>query len=536
MNETQKHLLKLIIEIDEICKKYDITYYLAGGGLLGAVRHQGFLPWDDDMDIHISRDNAEKFRLALEEESIKDRALCIRDEQNGYPSAHWRYEDTSTSCLQRSLVGTSSYQGQFVDIFINYPIPSDEKIKLRCAEDFEVYIEFIAKNMTVYSGSKRDYKYLQHYQKIKKMEKEIGEKKVLDWFEERIFSFSEETANDFLINSPAPPQRVVPKEWWGKPRYMKFESIKLPVPQYVEKFLNYEYDPTWFEVPAHEEREQHILGLDFDIPYSVYTAEYDKYIDSKEFYKQEIQKKDYWFEIIENRNVVNPIIHNLQGRKIVLEVQSIIEKYNIDIRQLIVEGRKQELSVIFKPYFDYLSVDTSRYWGLYVDMPDDYFYAAFYFSCFDGNYGLARKVLAKRRELETRELSEELSVLCEICDATDEMLTMLYGELDYDAAEKLVEKWLEKYPNLLYFMRAKMYLDLQKITVDNQEQLLEQCEQYLELYEKDGELLKYKGDLLMRIDRVEEAEKCYRMALNTLRNGYCITEIKEYFESKAAGV
>ena len=54
MNEVQSNLYEMLIELDDICRKNDIIYYLAGGTALGAVRNQGFLPWDDDIDLYIT--------------------------------------------------------------------------------------------------------------------------------------------------------------------------------------------------------------------------------------------------------------------------------------------------------------------------------------------------------------------------------------------------------------------------------------------------------------------------------------------------
>ena len=59
--DVKRELYVLIKEIDTICRKYDITYYAEGGSVIGALRHHGFIPWDDDMDIVMTRDNYYKF-------------------------------------------------------------------------------------------------------------------------------------------------------------------------------------------------------------------------------------------------------------------------------------------------------------------------------------------------------------------------------------------------------------------------------------------------------------------------------------------
>ena len=61
LRELQMIQLECLIEIDRICREYNIDYSIDGGTLLGAVRHKGFIPWDDDIDVIFSRAEYERF-------------------------------------------------------------------------------------------------------------------------------------------------------------------------------------------------------------------------------------------------------------------------------------------------------------------------------------------------------------------------------------------------------------------------------------------------------------------------------------------
>ena len=87
LNAIQKIGLSILKEIIAICKRHDLTYYVYGGTLLGAIRHQGFIPWDDDVDIAMSRKDFEK----------------LKQYQNEFPQyMFFRYNSTERASMDSS--------------------------------------------------------------------------------------------------------------------------------------------------------------------------------------------------------------------------------------------------------------------------------------------------------------------------------------------------------------------------------------------------------------------------------------------------
>ena len=111
--------------LDEICHEHGICYYLGFGGLLGAVRHRGHIPWDNDVDVVMTEENYNKL-LNLEMEGLLPEGYRFvdRNVEEQYPLLFGRFVDTRTSCPLSTSSFNGGIHGLFVDVFILFPLPN----------------------------------------------------------------------------------------------------------------------------------------------------------------------------------------------------------------------------------------------------------------------------------------------------------------------------------------------------------------------------------------------------------------------------
>ena len=136
-SETLKKLQTLELEIlrdfNDLCDKYDIDYFGCGGTAIGAVRHGGFIPWDDDIDVGLLRKDYDKFmKVAEKEYPGKYKLLCAETNPN-FPAMSARFYRVGTVFKEEAFKDLDFECGVFLDLYCFDNIADDEKAMKRQA-------------------------------------------------------------------------------------------------------------------------------------------------------------------------------------------------------------------------------------------------------------------------------------------------------------------------------------------------------------------------------------------------------------------
>lgn len=115
LNSLQTKLLEMLKWFDEYCTEHSIRYYAAGGTLLGAVRHGGFIPWDDDIDLILPRPDYERLLSLLSEQDGKYILEAPSSKNKDYLYSYAKLYDTTTTLIEHTRYNCK--RGVYVDIF-----------------------------------------------------------------------------------------------------------------------------------------------------------------------------------------------------------------------------------------------------------------------------------------------------------------------------------------------------------------------------------------------------------------------------------
>ncbi|MDO5117883.1 MAG: LicD family protein, partial [Eggerthellaceae bacterium] len=278
LSDVQLFNLVLVKEIDAICQKYGIEYYLAGGSVIGVLRHKGFIPWDDDMDLYMTRDNWLKFREAFDKEQPEDRILESSDINPNYPNMIAKYTSTNTTAIYKNLLSGNYAAGVIVDILILDPVPSDPAIQQQHLKNLLLYSEFVNRYYVFSHRFDIDV----DFDAALEREAQIGHEALVREYEKLVTQYSEEESDTYVLRWGGVPHTFA-KDLFATPKWMPFEGIMLPVPQKAFMYLAQLYGEDWIQLPPLEEERVHDAVFSIDRPYSEFFKEFDPHFDEQAY-------------------------------------------------------------------------------------------------------------------------------------------------------------------------------------------------------------------------------------------------------------
>ena len=258
--------VNLLLKFQEICKENNLTYYLMGGGLIGALRHKGFIPWDDDLDIVMPRDD---YDMLLR--------ICNKGIAGGYGlvnsqtdfDANWHMPFSKIIDLQSEIEKPMAFQTVKDNVWIDiFPVDGTPNNKFRRWLHMKhvLFLRYILilTDINNLSGKKKRPFYedwiLTLFTRLP-IFKQLNTEKVEKMMEKSMRKY-DYSSSVFCCNyiGRYRSREIHPQKRWGQPASLLFEGIEVKVPQMYHELLTQMYGD-YMKLPPKNQRVVHEVRL-----------------------------------------------------------------------------------------------------------------------------------------------------------------------------------------------------------------------------------------------------------------------------------
>ena len=535
MTEKQQYLLKLFREIDEMCKKHNLRYVMAGGSLIGVARNEGFIPWDDDVDIYMPRDDWNKLVELSDQVLPPNRAFQCVDVDRSYTNTFPRYASTDTCAIHRHQIIGKDKAGEIIDVLTLDPIPDDDREYEKYRTHLMIYSDLI--NIAVVYGNRYEVpvhlylKYLFSYLFL-------GKERTLKKLEKIMFSYKEEECSRYAMRWGGCPF-LFDKDMMFPVKYGRFEGVDVMIPNKVSDYLIWHYGDEWSYIPPHGERESHDAVECHHMNYEEFRKEYMPKLDTFRLRKDAVFRKLYYMATAKRSHRLIRKRQELLGEATAQDLMNRLEQKKVSLEALLKKRDFHTLNQIFGDYFrvqlsaDFIGREEfvhiyNFYHPVLIDIKDDVFMAAMLTLLYSEKVSKAYRMLRVREKLQG--LSPAMEALLQ------DILTFRSAACHYEFGENRPAEWemdqlLEKYPDNPSFLKFKIRFLMERAKKEKPseeaEEFLSHC---LELFPEDGYFLKYKGDLLWLKGKCREALDVYVAVRSKTTNGMTQLELDKFLK------
>lgn len=256
LRHLQLVILDIMRDVDALCKKNAIEYYLLGGSAIGAIRHKGFIPWDDDLDIVMSPENYDKFLRVCREQLDKEK-YYVMEGLKDWPLYFTKVKLKHTHLKEIGGVFDAMHDGIYLDVFKLENSPNDR---------FSQRIQYVlAKYYLCYQLSVRSFKDVNLKKRLMMLSSYPLKSK---WLRNNLKCFIERYSDDtdyygsFYFRTRF-KTAFTKKDVFGKPKLMQFEDLMLPVPEKWDEYLTQMFGDYMTPPPVEKQVGLHLVNVDF---------------------------------------------------------------------------------------------------------------------------------------------------------------------------------------------------------------------------------------------------------------------------------
>lgn len=271
MRKIQMKELEILDQVRKLCEKHGLQFFMVHGTLLGAVRHKGFIPWDDDLDIGMLREDYDKFLRVAEEELESPFFLqTLWTDPDCFFGHCVRIRNSETAGIQVRELGHSSNQGLWIDIQCFDAVPADETLLRRKVNIIKHFYRLL--NAKIYGRQEsrfvelnpwrwKWYRLISHF---------CSHEKLCEGLSRALSFYADEDSEDIAVFGYGMPQRLHRKDFTSF-TCLEFEGRLLPAPAGYKDYLFCVMGKDYMHLPPPEEQKPKHTGIfDPDRPYTEY--------------------------------------------------------------------------------------------------------------------------------------------------------------------------------------------------------------------------------------------------------------------------
>lgn len=272
MKKIWKVELQMLDEVDRICKKYELRYFLVHGSLLGAIRHKGFIPWDDDLDVAMPRADYDKFMEVVAKELKEPLSFhTAATETDNFWGGLARIRNKNTSAIVTHNLNHEGNKGIWIDILPFDVCTMDEHLYAKKEKKIKKYYALLSAK--TYGKERKQsldmnvftWKMFWLFSHL------YSRKRLADKLDKAMRLYTDEESEDVAFFTGYHKFRRLSAKDFAECTYMTFEKRQIPVPVGYENYLFTIMGKDYMKYPPKEEQKPKHAGIwDPEVPYTQY--------------------------------------------------------------------------------------------------------------------------------------------------------------------------------------------------------------------------------------------------------------------------